>query len=103
MKYYVNKKTMMLGSDDKTNWLNLPEPPDWMDGNASARLETIISDNFCTDLHTIEYDDQTDVCLEIDFSGNNFLSSMEENPAIQTILDLFNELVDREEASSDEL
>ena len=93
----------MLGSDDKTYWLGLELKPDWMDENIAGRLNTIVLENFHADLHTIEYDDQTDTCLEIDLKGKNYLSTMEENPAIQTIIDIFVGLVDQEESVNDEL
>ena len=70
----------MLGSDDKTYWLGSESKPDWMDENIAGRLNTIISENFHADLHTIQYDDQTDTCLEIDLKGKNYLSTIEENP-----------------------
>ena len=103
MKYYVNTQTKMLGSDDKTYWLGLELKPDWMDENIAGRLNTIVLENFHADLHTIQYDDQTDTCLEIDLQGKNYLSTMEENAAIQTIIDIFVGLVDQEEAVNDEL
>ena len=103
MKYYVNTQTKMLGSDDKTYWLGLEVKPDWMDENIAGRLNTIILENFHADLHTIQYDDQTDTCLEIDLKGKNYLSTIEENPAIQTIIDIFVGLVDQEESVNDEL
>ena len=103
MKYYVNTQTKMLGSDDKTYWLGLETKPDWMDENSVGRLNTIVLENFHADLHTIQYDDQTDTCLEIDLKGKNYLSTMEENPAIQTIIDIFVGLVDQEESVNDEL
>ena len=103
MKYYVNTQTKMLGSDDKTYWLGLEVKPDWMDETIAGRLNTIISENFHADLHTIQYDDQTDTCLEIDLKGKNYLSTIEENPAIQTIIDIFVGLVDQEESVNDEL
>ena len=103
MKYYVNTQTKMLGSDDKTYWLGLEVKPDWMDENIAGRLNTVILENFHADLHTIQYDDQTDTCLEIDLKGKNYLSTMEENPAIQTIIDIFVGLVDQEESVNDKL
>ena len=103
MKYYVNKKTMTIGSDDKTYSLGLESKPDWMDENIAGRLNTIVLENFHADLHTIQYDDQTDTCLEIDLKGKNYLSTIEENPAIQTIIDIFVGLVDQEESVNDKL
>ena len=103
MKYYVNTQTKMLGSVDKTYWLDLELKPDWMDENIAGRLNTIVLENFHADLHTIQYDDQTDTCLEIDLKGKNYLSTMEENPAIKTIIDIFVGLVDQEESVNDKL
>ena len=103
MKYYVNTQTMTIGSSNKTYWLSLESKPDFVDENIAGRLNTIVSEGFHADLHTIEYDDQTDVCLEIDLNGNNYLSTMEESPAIQTVIDLFDELADQEEVFNDEL
>ena len=103
MKYYVNTQTMTIGSSNKTYWLSLESKPDFVEENIAGRLNTIISENFHADLHTIQYDDQTDTCLEIDLKGKNYLSTMEENPAIQTIIDIFVGLVDQEESVNDEL
>jgi len=97
MKYYVNKKTMMLGSDDKTYWLNLPEQPDWFPISAEPRLQEYLINSFPADLHTIEYDDQTKTCLEITTDGQNYTSNLEEKSDLQEIVDLFNELAVAEE------
>ena len=102
MKYYVNKKTMMLGSDDKTYWVNLPEPPDWLPLSAAPRLESVLINRFRADLHTLEYDDQADTCLEIDTSGRNFVSTLEENSGTQEIINLFKELEAAEKELNDD-
>ena len=102
MKYYVNKKTMMIGSDDRTYWLSTTTSPDWLPLSFASRLESCLTNDFRSDLHTIEYDDETNTCLEITTDGDNFTSSLEENSGIQEIVDIFNEVKAAQE-SFDEL
>ena len=102
MKYYVNKKTMMIGVDDKTYWLNPSTSPDWLPLSFEPHLKSCLINNFRSDLHTIEYDDQTDTCLEIDTNGENFVSSLKENSGVQEIIDIFKELEAAEEEHTDD-
>lgn len=102
MKYYVNKKTMMIGSDDRTYWLSTTTSPDWLPLSFASRLESCLTNDFRSDLSTIKYDDETNTCLEITTDGYNFTSSLEENSGIQEIVDIFNEIKAAEE-SFDEL
>tara|TARA_Y100001980_G_C14307658_1_gene132910 strand:+ start:209 stop:517 length:309 start_codon:yes stop_codon:yes gene_type:complete len=102
MKYYVNKKTMMIGVDDKTYWLNPSTSPDWLPVSFEPRLKSCLINDFRSDLHTIEYDDQTDTCLEIDTNGENFVSSLKENSGVQEIIDIFKELEAAEEEHTDD-
>ena len=97
MKYYVNKKTMMLGSDDKTYWLDSLDESDWCPLSAKPRLEECLINSFSDDLHTFEYDDETKICSEITTENHNYTSSLEEKPDLQEIVDLFNELKEAQE------
>ena len=97
MKYYVNKKTMMLGSDDKTYWLDSLDDSEWFPLSAKPRFQEYLINSFSDDLHTFEYDDETKTCDEITTEGRNYTSSLEEKPDLQEIVDLFNELKEAQE------
>lgn len=96
MKYFINTESRMLGSQDTTFWM-LPDTfQEGLDKNFALVYDTCLS-TFRDDLRTIEYDDETNTIIEIDQDGENFVSTVEETPEMQKLVDLFNKVKEQKQ------
>ncbi len=100
MKYYVNAKSKMLGTEETTFWLISDTFQDGLDPNFELRFDVCLQ-NFQNNVHTVEYDDETNTILQIDNEGRNFVGTLEETPEMQTFVDMFHEFKEQKQRADE--
>lgn len=101
MKYFVNTEEKILGNHDAVFWFVADTFQDGLDKNFALIYDTCVQE-FHDNLHTISYDDETGIIVEIDRDGTNFVSTLDETPQMQKLVDLFHNFKEQKERLDEE-
>jgi len=101
MKYFVNTEEKILGNHDVVFWFVADTFQDGLDKNFAFIYDTCVQE-FHDNLHTIDYDDETGIIVEVDRDGTNFVSTLDETPQMQKLVELFHNIKEQKERLDEE-